>query len=285
MLKITEFCLQGKFALIPFAVLVERDLECGWGIATSSISSPGWIEHVASSKERRDIDAWVFECWSQWLSDITCEPPEARHALVQAIATSSPGIVVRRPKALNTSLTASVVAKLWEVRRLHNRADSLAARIARRLSKNQKTYWSSELKIKDGPTIQGTWIVECQPRPGRDEMRQPAFSLTKSAVGLMPTPKLVTTASDGLAVIRVIDVCEISEVMSEWERQKSQLGIHYPYGIAVVQKHRGARVSDVGCVVGDRFAAPETLAVAATRTAWSGVFPLPSAFDGYIDVD
>ena len=81
-------------------------------------------------------------------------------------------------------------------------------------------------------------------------------------------------------MIRVIDACQIADEIGEWESQKSRLGIHYPYGIAVVRKHRGVIVTDVGCVVGDRFAAAETLATAATKAAWSGAFPLdPPSYD------
>lgn len=156
---------------------------------------------------------------------------------------------------------------------MHDRAESVAARIARRLSKDKNAHWSSSVQIDDAQPIRGDWIVESQPRPGRHEMRQPKMSLSKGIVGFQPSPKLVTTAADGLAVIQVVAACEITEVVSGWEDQKSRLGIHYPYGVAIVRKHRGAMVTDVGCVVGDRFAAAETLAAAATRAAWSGAFP------------
>ena len=130
MLTITEFCLQSEPSLIPFAALVEGESECHWAIATGAVRSPGWPEHIAESKKRRAVDAWSLESWNQWLSDISQEPPEARQALVKAVAASTPGVVVRRPRSANTSLTARVVAKSWGTRRLHDRAESLAARIA-----------------------------------------------------------------------------------------------------------------------------------------------------------
>lgn len=280
MLSITEFCLQSESSLIPFAVLVEGESECHWGIATSAISSRGWPEHVAESKQRRATDAWVFESWCQWLSDIAEEQPEARHAIVEAISASTPGVIVRRPRKAHTSLTACVVAGAWETRRLHDRAELLAARIAKRLSKNNSAHWASSVQIDDSQPIRGDWIIESQPRPGRHEMRQPKKLLSKGPVGSQPSPQLVTTAAGGIAVIRVIDACQIADEIGEWESQKSRLGIHYPYGIAVVRKHRGVIVTDVGCVVGDRFAAAETLATAATKAAWSGAFPLdPPSYD------
>lgn len=277
MLKITEFCLQGESSLIPFAVLVERESECHWGIATSAIPSPGWPEHVAESKDRRTVDAWAFECWSQWLSDIAEESPEARRAFVQEISASTPGVVVRRPRRANTSLTARVVAGSWEKRRLHNRAESLAARIAQRLAGEQHAHWSSTVQLDDSQQIHGDWIVENQPRPGRHEMRQSKRQASKGIVALMPSPKLVTTAINGMVIIRVIESDQVEEVVSDWEGQKSRLGLHYPYGIAVVRNHRGVTVTDAGCAVGDRFVAAETLAISVVRAAWTGAFPMNPA--------
>ena len=155
--------------------------------------------------------------------------------------------------------------------------NSSGATIARRLSKNHIPHWSSKLQIDDAQPINGDWIVECQPRPGRLEMRELPILLSKNEVTSKVSPKLVTTAAEGLAVIRVIDAEQVTEVIREWESQKSKLGIHHAYGIAVVRNFRGARVTDAGCVTGDRFAAAESLATAATRAAWSGAFPLAIA--------
>lgn len=276
MLTLTELSLHDETFLLPFAVLVEGDGACHWAIATNAVSTPGWPEHVLKSKGRRASESWVLRSWEQWLTDVTNEPPEERHKLIEKLSMSTPGIVARKPRKVVTRLPARVVADQWSRRRLHDRAESIAARIASRLAVGGRAHWSSSLRIEDTPGISGDWVVERHPRTGRHEFLQSKRQAVRNHndFGLMPSPNLVSTAVDGIAIIRVISVEQTEQVVAEWKTNKGMLNIRYPYGIAVVQNHRGIMVTDAGCVVGDRFAAPESIAVAATRAAWTGAFPL-----------
>ena len=279
MLTLTELCLQDEASLLPFAVLVESETECHWGIATNDVTSSGWPEHVAESKYRRANDAWAFAAWEQWLADLAQQPAEARQTLLAAISLNTPGVIVRKPRKATTSLPARIVAAQWVRRRLHDRAEVIAANIARRLSGNSQAHWRASVLLDDEFPIEGDWIVENHSTLRSHGSGQTDVGDENTAHFRSPAPSNPVIV-DGLAVIQVISSEQVSEVVRSWQANKAWLKT-YPYGIAVVRNYRNVMVSAAGCVVGDRFAAPESVAVAATRAAWSGEFPTETP--GYHD--
>ncbi|WP_269621164.1 hypothetical protein [Zhongshania sp. BJYM1] len=272
MLTLTELCLQDGTNLLPFAVLVESDRECHWGIATNGVAASGWPEHVAEKKYRRANDAWAFAAWEQSLADLAKQPAEARQTLLAAISRNTPGIVIRMPRKTTTTLPARIAASQWARRRLHDRAESIAACIARRLSENSQAHWASSVFLDDGFAIEGDWIIENRPKlrsHGSDHIDRDGQNATHLRSPAPSNPVIV----DGIAVVHVISSEQISDVVRSWQANKAWLKT-YPYGIAVVRNYCDVMVSAAGCVVGDRFAAPESVAIAATRAAWSGAFAL-----------
>lgn len=270
MLTLTELCLQDGANLLPFAVLVESDTECHWGIATNGVAASGWQEHVAEKKYRRTNDAWAFAAWEQWLADIAEQPAETRQTLLAAISRNTPGIVIRMPRKTTTSLPARIAASQWARRRLHDRAEVIAANIARRLSGNSQAHWRASVLLDDEFPIEGDWIVENHPTLRSHGSGQTNVDDENIAHLRSPAPSNPVIV-DGLAVIQVISSEQVSEVVRSWQANKAWLKT-YPYGIAVVRHYCDVLVSAAGCVVGDRFAAPESVAIAATRAAWSGAF-------------
>lgn len=269
--QIIELCLVDNQDLRPFAVLVEQGDHCGWAAAPGICTDAQWLSHVLRQKQRRGTDAWVLSAWADWLSEIAQEPPDRRRASLARLEASTPGVVVKRPRAAHTALPARTLAKSWVRRRLHDRAEVIASNIAARLAgRHGRAHWNAELRVEHYASFQGDWVIERQPRQGRvvTTYAGPAASGSELA-GRGPMPDISLSAAFGLAVIHVIDASEVTNLQKSWSRAREELGVHYPFGAAIVRRSSEATLLDTGCIIGDRSKAPESLAVAAVRAQWA----------------
>ena len=266
--RITELCLTSANGPLPFAVLVEQDDDCGWAIATGDVHSLQWRAHVLSQKGRNSAESWALDAWGAWLRDIAQGSATARMSALARIEATTPGIIVRRPKTAHTRFPARALAQYWQRRRLHERAETIAANIAARLAGTDgAAHWASAIRIDDHEAMAGDWIVVHQPGSTRELDRPrpgPAESISRGPAPVLP----LATATD-LAIIQVIDLDSVEHVKSRWAVAKSRLGGKCPYRVAVVRGTNVASISDLGCLVGEHFGAPEYLAVAAARAQWA----------------
>ncbi|MCG7952677.1 MAG: hypothetical protein N0E56_15875 [Candidatus Thiodiazotropha endolucinida] len=245
--SITELCLTSGDGVTPFAVLIEQDEQCVWAMPSRlHAATQEWLEHLLEGKQRYAKDWWVLEAWHDWLSDVSDESPENRRSALERMEMSTPGCVVRRPRAVPTRLPAGAVATRWCRDRLFNRAELIAAHIAENLAVKGHANWQSSVMVDDHFALEGDWIVEVSPTPG------------------------IGNAASGLALINVIERGSAESIKTQWDRSQAALGDRYPYGVAVVRGWPGAEVLDSGCLVGDHFAAPASLAIAAVRAKWGG---------------
>lgn len=242
--RITELCLVGETRPLPFAVLVECNNECAWAIATDYYDNANWASHVLSKKERSYSESWLLASWADWLADIATETSEARHKALMHLEQSSPGIIVRKPRLAHTELPAAVVAASWQRRRLHDRAETIAANIAHRLAGTKgMAHWASALYILEQSPLKPDWIVERTQQFTRSTDVDPSR----------------------LSIIQVIDAGDVSQAKSYWADLK---GFVLPYTVAVVRGIKAVEVLDNGCFIGDRFRAAESLAVSIVRSKW-----------------
>lgn len=268
--QITELCLTADVGPLPFAVLVEQDNHCGWAIASGLAQDRRWIGHVLTHKQRREDEAWVLTAWASWLSEIAQEPPESRKAALAHLEASTPGLVMKRPRTVHTALPARALARRWQRRRLYDSAETIAANVAARLAGNGGTvHWAAALSVDDHEPLHGDWIVERQPKPGRvmSSVRSAQLQVPEF-VARGPVSDVTTSVASGLAVIHVIDSENVRELKYEWARAREQLGAKYPFGVAVVRRSVEVELLATGCIIGERFLAPESLAVAAVRAQW-----------------
>jgi hypothetical protein len=131
----------------------------------------------------------------------------------------------------------------------------IGADIAARLAAAGSAFWSAEVEINERRSVIGDWIVASRYIPGytvpSDEFARPWQS--------------EQTRITGVSVIRIVDVDEVSEMKAEWMESREELGPDHPFGIAVVRHTRQAELTELGCIVGDRFPAPVSFAVAAAQ--------------------
>ena len=261
--QITELCLVSEDGLAPFAVLVEQGDQCAWatGGDFGGRIHPSWAGHVLGSKARRPQEWWVLAAWRDWLATVAWEAPAARRQTLAQIERSTPGVVIKRPRVVRTRLPVAALAAQWRRLRLHDRAEVIGSEIASRLEGLGAVHWSAEVVINDYRAVSGDWVVVMgtisdDPRPDSEGTRLWADDLTR-----LP----------GITVIRVISAHEVEAVKAEWARSKAELGADHPYGIAIVRHRRQAEATALGCIVGARFPAAVSLAVAAARGYQRGV--------------
>lgn len=245
--SITELCLIGEKKLLPFAVIVEQGDLCAWALTTDYIDQEEWAGHVLKRKERRENESWTLEAWAIWLSNISEAPLEARSDALSHIGRSTPGVVVRRPREAHTRLPVMALARLWQRRRLHDRAETIAANVANRLaSKNGQAHWRSSLRFYEELVINPDWIIERCSQQGE-----------------------TANVADGLSVIHVIDAKREKEMMNSWTVSYAKLGSSHPYAVAVIRNSNSIQVTDYGCCIGDRFNGAEALAVSLVLSKWA----------------
>lgn len=205
-----------------------------------------WLEHLLEGKQRHAKDWWVLEAWRDWLNHVSEETPEGRRSALERLECSTPGCVVRRPRTVSTRLPAGALATRWCRDRLFNRAELIAAHIAENLAGKGRAHWRSSVMVEGHVAIAGDWIIEDSPTPG------------------------VGNAASGLAVISTIECKSTESIKSQWSESQAVLVDRYPFGVAVVRNWSGVEVLDNGCLVGDRFPASVSIAVAAVRSKWGG---------------
>ena len=248
---ITELCLVSEAGTFPFAVLIEQGDRCAVATAAdfgARIHEP-WAGHVLEAKERRPQEWWVLAAWRDCLSEIAQEAPEQRRLALEQLERSTPGIAIRRPRSAFTRLPVDALAMRWRRHRLHERSEVISGEIAARLERHGLAYWSAEVEINERHSAVGDWIVT-----------------TKSEYeDIRPVGELVPERITGATVIRVVDANEVEEIRAAWAQSREDLGSDHPFGIAIVRHGRQAEITDVGCIVGDRFRAPVSFAVAAAQ--------------------
>ena len=264
--QITELCLTVEDDLAPFAVLVEHEHECAWAMASDlHPNDKGWLGHVLEGAERRPEEWWVLEAWRDWLKDVAGGAPDDRREAFRRLGRSTPGCIVRRSRTAATRLPAGAVASRWRRDRLFDRAELIAAEIAARLAEGGKAFWNATLTIGDHEVLTGDWVVEVSPAPGFGRAAPPAPGADPGF--LAPD---VTVAARGLALVHVVKAHQVAETREAWSATQRRLGPTYPYAVTVVRDWHGAEVMDGGCLIGERFAAPVSLGVAAVRSKWYG---------------
>lgn len=251
--RITELCLVSEAGSVPFAVLVEQDGRCALSTAADfgSRVHEQWAGHVLAGKERRPEEWWVMAAWREWLADVSQDAPEQRRQALEHLERSTPGVAIKRPRVVHTRLPVDALAMRWRRDRLHERSEVIGSEIAARLEGVGSVHWSAEVEVNEGRSVFGDWVVAT--RSASDGI-EPGEEMD-------PEHRRITAAT----VIRVVDAMEITALKAEWARSREELGEDHPFGIAVVRKARQAEFSELGCIVGDRFPAPVTLAVAAAR--------------------
>lgn len=245
--RITELCLIEGDGIRPFAVLVEDD-HFSW--ATPAAILPGnihWQSYLLERMERRPEDSWVFQSWHEWLNDLSEETPERRKAALKHLEYSTPGIVVRTSKTANTRLPSGALSARWCRDRLLDSAEVISAEIAANLTQNGIAHWNSSIQINDYIEIEADWIVENYPVSD------------------------TTSAGFRLAMLSIVDAHQVDNLIAGWQRSQAMLGSSYPYSVGIVRNSYHAKVLKSGCLVGDRFAAPVSLAVSSIRAAWNGI--------------
>lgn len=248
---ITELCLVSEAGTVPFAVLIEQGEHCAMATAADfgARIHEQWAGHVLEAKERRPQEWWVLAAWRDCLSEISQEAPEQRRLALEQLERSTPGIAIRRPRSAFTRLPVDALAMRWRRHRLHERSDVIGGEIAARLERHGLAHWSAEVEINDRYSAAGDWIVTTK--------------LAYEDIG--PAGEWLPERITGATVIRVIDTNEIEEIRAEWAHLREELGEDHPFGIAIVRQGRQAELTDAGCIVGDRFPAPVSFAVAAAQ--------------------
>ena len=255
--QITELCLITDAGVVPFAVLVEQDGRCAWatGADFGARLHTAWAGHVLASKDRRPREWWVLAAWRDWLAGVAREAPERRRKILEQVERSTPGICIRRPIGARTRLPFGALATRWRRDRLHDRAEVIGGEIAARLEGLGSVHWSAEVVINEHHRVVGDWVVAIQSVP--DD--------TEPGTAFAGLRDLEPTRITGVLVIRVVEANEIDAVKVAWMQSREALGSDHPFGIAVVRHTRQAEWTKTGCLVGDRFPAAVTLAVAVAR--------------------
>ena len=267
-LSIIELCLTTFNGQTPFAVLVEQGESCAWQIAgdIDCEADVDWARYVLAHKERRPDESWVLDAWKKWLEDLSQTPQEHRRQVLMDLDSSTPGIMVRRPRKAHTHLSAGSVASMWKRNRLFIRAENVAAEIAAKLAKGGKAHWNSTITIDGHQLANGDWIVE-----GQSMVR--SFDTAEFYGDRERSQFRDDFTEPSLAIINIIEDKKAEELMNLWNVAHKELGKKYPYGIAVIRNSRNAESFESGCLIGDKFPAAVSLAVAAVRARW-GASPL-----------
>lgn len=249
--QITELCLVSEAGSVPFAVLIEQGEHCAMATAADfgARIHEHWAGHVLEAKERLSQEWWVLAAWRDCLSEIAQETPEQRRLALEQLERSTPGMAIKRPRSAFTRLPVGALAIRWRRHRLYDRSEVIGGEIAARLELNGSAHWFAEVEINERRSVFGDWIIttgsayeDFRPVGGRK-------------------PEKIT----GVTVIRVVDAYELEEIRAEWAQSREDLGADHPFGIAVVRHGRQAELTDAGCIVGDRFPAPVSFAVAAAQ--------------------
>jgi len=253
--------------------VVESAEECACSIAadTSQERDHDWIGHVLTKKERRASEWWVLDAWRTWFEEIAQKATESRSQALKRLDASTPGILVKKPKETHTRLPPGALAMRWRRRRLHDGAEVIAAEIASSLAKSGAAHWSSALLPEGYERLLGDWIIAYQPDRRAPRHSQPdGATLPNYFMRRSASPRDIDIGTM-LVMLRIVHQEEVDAVLTEWQSARESLGDTCPFGIAVVRGWHSAKVLEGVVVVGERFAAPVLLAVAATRTheaAW-----------------
>ena len=256
--RIIELCMTSKDGIMPFAVLVEQGDRCAWSIASGVTRSTNqrWNAHVLASKERRSDEWWVLDAWNEWLNNLSQESPESRWRALKSLERATPGIVVRKPRNVQTRLPVGAIASRWQRHRLFNRAEVIAAEIAHKLSRHGTAHWNASVAINGYESLDGDWIVEQKPGLGIDMNFDDRTSNIKN-----PNPH-------GLAIIKTVDFEQVEPTQSQWAVDKSILKDHFPYNVVIVRNERSIELSGLGCVIGERFPSAVSLGTAVVHSLW-----------------
>lgn len=267
-MRVYELWLTSKESRHPFAALVEDGDQCAWTIATDTDGppAPDWGDSIVGGWDRNAKDAWVLDAWRDFLEEISSATPEERQRQLKKLDHATAGIEVRRPRNVSSPLPPRALAYRWRRNRLGNPHDVVAAAIAARLGQGGKIHWRANIEVRERGNLQGEWIIETHVQRG--PMLPHNEVATPDDAGQVPFPASQVPGATGLAVISIIDAQEIASIKARWSATKTRLANEYPFGIAVVRDSREAEVQEQGCIIGARFAAPVSLAEAATRYQW-----------------
>lgn len=265
--QITEICLTDGRDIEPFAVIVESVGECAWSIAADPRQERDreWPGHVLAAKGRRASEWWTLDAWQSWLEEVAQEPLERRREALRRLDALTPGILVKNPRTAYTRLPPGAVAKQWRRRRLHDRSEVIAAEIASRLARNGSAHWSSALFAEGHEPLQGDWVIVHQRSHDASIQTDRQSSSVFGYLLRGPEPPSEVGADNMLVVVRIIDQDQMDVVLKEWVTARETMGAAAPFGLAVVRGQRFARMFDGIAIIGERFAAPVLLAVAAIR--------------------
>jgi len=268
-MRVYELWLTSKESRHPFAALVEDGDQCAWTIATDTDGppAPDWGDSIVRGWDRSAKDTWVLDAWRDFLKEISSATLEERQRQLKKLDHATAGIEIRRPRNVSSPLPPRALAYRWRRNRLGNPHDVVAAAIAARLGQGGKIHWRANIEVSERGNLQGEWIIETHAQRGTilppNELAKP------DDAGEASFPASQVTGAAGLAVISIIDAQQVAAIKALWSATKTQLANEYPFGIAVVRNCREAEVQEQGCIVGDRFAAPVSMAVAAARYQWN----------------
>ncbi len=262
MQRITELCLDAGSGLAPFAVLVEQGDQCAWatGADFGGRIHPSWAGHVLACKHRRPEEWWVLAAWRDWLAEVAQEPPGRRQQVLAQLARTTPGIFIKRPRVVQTRLPGGALAAHWRRQRLHDRAEVIGGEIAARLAGSGLAHWSVEVLSNDNGAVAGDWVVA----------RRPVADDPGAATAVVPPEAHASWRLADITIIRVVAADAIDQAQVAWGQSREALGSTPPFWIAVVRHSRQAELIAAGCIVGERFPAAVSLAVAASRAYWRG---------------
>jgi len=256
--RIIEVCLISKDGVTPFAVIVEQGEYCAWSIASgrNHTTSQQWNGHVLAAKERRPEEWWVLDAWKEWLDEISQETPGSRICSLMKLERETPGIVIRQPREVHTRLPVGAIASRWRRNRLFERTEIIVAEIAHKLARGGTAHWNSSISINDCESLKGDWIIEQKPRPESDMN----FDDKISEIG--------DSNMCGIAIINRVGCEHIESVKDQWSAAKNILKEKCPCNVVIVKNDSHAEVSDLGCIIGERFPSPVSLAIAVVRSQW-----------------
>lgn len=267
-MHVYELWLTSRASRRPFAAVIEDGERCAWTIATDTggQSDPAWSAAIVDGWGRDAQDAWVLDAWREFLEELVSAPSEVLRVQLQKLDRSTAGIEVSRPRKVSSPLPPRALAYRWRRNRLGDPHDVVAAAISAELGRGGRIHWRASIEINEQCDIPGEWIVENPAERGSLPQNELATPVETSNA---PLPAPLKTVAAGLAVVSIVEVEEIDSIKTRWVENKQRLAGAFPFGIAVVRDSRHVELLEHGCIVGARFAAPVSLAVAATRNQWN----------------
>lgn len=268
MTRVYELWLTSASSRHPFAVLVEDGERCAWTVATDTDGrgDRGWSQSIVEGWGRNEDDAWVLDAWRDFLEDIASASPDERQAQLQKLDQSTAGVEVRRRRRVSSRLPPQALADRWRRNRLGAPHDAVAAAIAAHFGRGGKIHWRASIEISKQSKLQGEWIVENHAERG---IPVPSEGSKPDATSQASAPAALVSGAAGLAVVSIVETKEVETIKKLWLVTKRSLTNEYPFGIAVVRDSRHVELLEQGCIVGARFAAPVSMAVAAARHQWN----------------